>query len=374
MGKGVVRRQELVDKTLLLQWFLNDFLLVVLSERSWKLIEVHCRTVLTRSPQSRQVVRRLNFESAFGAVDPTNTIWIVFGVIKQLSDKMPQMNGAWRVLGIGGWIWVDFCCISVHALEIGHSIQLLLIGIHLVVDHQISIVGHVQVWQILSAILVAQATLVKAHETWVHWVFVDHGWTDRHVRVAGRGQSARVCVVNIVASWVIAMERRSLIVKAIHWLLTDHWGLIDLRLHLMLIEAGIVVAVHVFTWHDRRVVVESGFEHLMASRRRTFRVSVSCVPIIWLVGQRNTGVWMERSRIVDFVLVCIMRLKCGFPQLKLSMESVTTFGDSLTKFVLRHVHQLLATNLQVEWSTNVELIASLVYPFFCLLNGPKIWI
>lgn len=75
LGK-MIRRDELVDQSLLLPGLLDDVLLVVLTERTGQLVVVHLGAVLTLTPQSRQLMRVLDLEDACNVVAPVK--WCKF--------------------------------------------------------------------------------------------------------------------------------------------------------------------------------------------------------------------------------------------------------------------------------------------------------
>lgn len=97
-----VRMTELVDQSLRSLRLLHDALLVILPNGPGQLVIVHCRPVLSATPQPGHNHRVLNLKNAFAPVQPPNRRSVSLGRRQQLLEELPQMNVAAAVTLLAG--------------------------------------------------------------------------------------------------------------------------------------------------------------------------------------------------------------------------------------------------------------------------------
>lgn len=83
---------ELVDQSLRIVSFLDDALLVVLSDGTTEFVVIHGWSVLPLSPKSGYVSRVLNLEDSLRSVQPPDAASKVLGLQQQFTQKLPEVD------------------------------------------------------------------------------------------------------------------------------------------------------------------------------------------------------------------------------------------------------------------------------------------
>lgn len=116
----IVGRQEFVDQSLLLLGLLDDPFLVILAQRPAQLVVVHCRPVLSDSPVSSQVMRRLDLESPLVSIHPADAAAVFFWLVKQLAYEVPEMDGATGAVAGQSLLRFERCLLAGSLAEFHH--------------------------------------------------------------------------------------------------------------------------------------------------------------------------------------------------------------------------------------------------------------